>query len=178
MPDHDIPAQASLRQSRPLVGMLWMIVTGLLFVAVTALVKHGAQDLPAAVSAFLRYALGILFLLPMLKALKVAKLTGRQKRLFWMRGIAHSLAIIFWFHAMTRITIAEVTAMNYMTPIYVTIGAALFLGEKLAFRRIAAIAVAFLGALIILRPGFRELTDGHLAMVFAAIVFSASYLIA
>ena len=155
-----------------------MIVTGLLFVAVTALVKHGAQDLPAAVSAFLRYALGIVFLLPMLRALLAAKLTGRQKRLFWIRGIAHSLAIILWFHAMTRITIAEVTAMNYMTPIYVTIGAAIFLGEKLAFRRIAAIAVAFIGALIILRPGFRELIDGHLAMVFAAIVFSASYLIA
>lgn len=178
MPDHNVPLETPARQARPIAGMLWMVVTGLLFVTVTVLVKHGAQDLPAAMSAFLRYALGIVFLLPMMKALTAAKLTTRQKRLFWLRGVAHSLAIILWFHAMTRITIAEVTAMNYMTPIYITLGAALFLQEKLAVRRIAAIAAAFIGALIILRPGFRELSDGHLAMVFAAIVFSASYLIA
>lgn len=68
--------------------------------------------------------------------------------------------------------------MNYMTPIYVTLGASLFLGERLAIRRILAIAVAFLGAVIILRPGVREVTDGHLGMIATAIFFSASYLTA
>jgi drug/metabolite transporter (DMT)-like permease len=166
------------RSARPTRAIFWMIVTGILFVAVTATVKHGAQGLPAAESAFLRYVLGIVFLIPMLKPLRAAKLTSRQKKLFWIRGLAHSLAIILWFHAMTRITIAEVTAMNYMNPIYITIGAALFLGERLASRRIIAIAAGFLGALIILRPGFRELTDGHLAMVGAAMLFAVSYLTA
>lgn len=159
-------------------AIFWMVVTGLLFVAVTATVKHGAKGLPAAESAFLRYILGIGFLIPMLKPLQDAHLTLRQKKLFWVRGFAHSLAIILWFHAMTRITIAEVTAMNYMTPIYITIGAALFLGERLASRRLLAIAAGFLGALIILRPGFRELTDGHLAMIGAAMLFAVSYLTA
>lgn len=153
-------------------------MTGILFVAVTATVKHSAQGLPAAESAFLRYVLGIVFLIPMLKPLRNAKLTGRQKKLFWIRGFAHSLAIILWFHAMTRITIAEVTAMNYMTPIYITIGAALFLGERLASRRMIAIAAGFVGALIILRPGFRELSDGHFAMIGAAVFFAVSYLTA
>ena len=156
----------------------WMIVTGVLFVAVTATVKHGAKGLPAAESAFLRYVLGIGFLIPMLRPLRDAHLSKRQNKLFWIRGFAHSLAIILWFHAMTRITIAEVTAMNYMTPIYITIGAALFLGERLASRRLLAIAAGFLGALIILRPGFRELTDGHLAMIGAAMLFAVSYLTA
>mgnify|MGYP001824732789 CR=1 FL=1 len=178
MPEPVGPIPSPARQYRPITGMLWMVVTGLLFVGVTASVKHGAHELPAAQSAFLRYALGLGFLLPMLGALRAAQLTTRQKRLFWFRGIAHSLAIILWFHAMTRITLAEVTAMNYMTPIYITIGAALFLGEKLAIRRIVAIFAAFVGALIILRPGIRELSDGHLAMVFAAMIFSVSYLIA
>ncbi len=177
MPDPVGPAQPPPRQYRPMAGLVWMILTGFLFVGVTAAVKHGAQDLPAAQSAFLRYLLGVVFLIPMLGPLRTANLSRRQHKLFWIRGIAHSLAIIFWFHAMTRITIAEVTAMNYMTPIYVTIGAALFLGEKLAIRRIIAILAAFVGALIILRPGLRELTDGHLAMVFAAVVFSISYLV-
>lgn len=177
MPD-PIGPLTSTRTYRPLAGILWMIVTGVLFVGVTAVVKHGAQDLPAAESAFLRYLVGMVYILPMLGAVKSAKLTFRQKKLFWIRGLSHGLAIILWFYAMTRITIAEVTAMNYMTPIYITLGAALFLGERLAIRRIIAIVAAFLGALIILRPGVRELTDAHMAMVVAAMVFSISYLTA
>ncbi len=172
------PPLATARTTRPLRAIAWMVLTGIFFVAVTATVKHGAQGLPAAESAFLRYVLGLVFLIPMLKPLRNARLTKRQKKLFWIRGFAHSLAIILWFHAMTRITIAEVTAMNYMTPIYITIGAALFLGERLASRRLLAIAAGFLGALIILRPGFRELTDGHFAMIGAAMFFAVSYLTA
>ncbi|MDJ0640382.1 MAG: DMT family transporter [Paracoccaceae bacterium] len=172
------PPLVSVPEPRPVAAILWMVLTGILFVAVTATVKHGAQDLPAAESAFLRYVLGLVFLIPMLKPLAEAHLTARQKKLFWLRGFCHSIAIILWFYAMTRITIAEVTAMNYMTPIYITIGAALFLGEQLASRRILAILAGFLGALIILRPGFRELTDGHLAMIGAAMFFAVSYLTA
>lgn len=81
----------------------------------------------------------------------------------------HAVAVMLWFFAMTQIPLAEVTAMNYMTPVYVTLGAALFLGEKLAFRRIAAILVALIGVLIILRPGFREVSSGHLAMLGTAL---------
>lgn len=178
MPDPTGPLPQPKPAQRPLAGILWMIVTGFLFVGVTGVVKHGAQDLPAAESAFLRYVLGLVFIVPMLGPLRAAKLTFRQKKLFWIRGMAHSIGIILWFYAMTRITLAEVTAMNYMTPIYITLGASLFLGEKLAIRRIVAIAAAFVGALIILRPGMRELADGHIAMVFAAMVFSVSYLTA
>lgn len=162
----------------PLTGILWMLVTGFLFVAVTASVKQGAADLPAAMSAFLRYVFGLAFLLPMIGRLQNLNLSNRQLKLFGLRGAAHSIGVCCWFYAMTKITIAEVTAMNHMTPIYVTLAAALFLGEKLAMRRIVAILLAFIGALIILRPGLRDLADGHLAMVFSAVFFAVSYLIA
>lgn len=163
--------------NRPVAGIFWMIVTGLNFVAVTAIVKHVGPGLPAAESAFLRYILGLVFLVPMIRPILAARLTGRQVGLFVLRGAAHTLGVMLWFFAMTRITIAEVTAMNYMAPIYVTIGAALLLGERLASRRILAIAVAFAGAMLILRPGARELSPGHLAMLVAAVAFGGSYLL-
>lgn len=166
------------RPSNPLLGIFWMLVTGLNFVAVTALVKHVGNGVPAPQAAFLRYLLGLVFLAPMLGPLYRAGLDGRALKLFGLRGLAHAAGVICWFYAMTRIPIAEVTAMNYLNPIYVTIGAALFMGEKLATRRIAAIAVAFLGMMVILRPGLREVSDGHIAMIFTAIFFGASYLLA
>ncbi|KIN78066.1 Permease of the drug/metabolite transporter (DMT) superfamily [Sulfitobacter mediterraneus KCTC 32188] len=155
-----------------------MLVTGLLFIAVTALVKYMGPRLPAAESAFLRYAIGLVFLLPALGALRQTNLSRRQWSLFGLRGFCHALGVILWFYAMTRIPIAEVTAMNYLAPIYVTLGAAVFLGEKLAARRIAAVCLGLMGAAIILRPGFREVSLGHLAMLFAAVVFAGSYLLA
>ncbi|WP_223274683.1 DMT family transporter [Tateyamaria sp. syn59] len=164
--------------SRPLVAIFWMLVTGFCFVAVTALVKYMGDRIPPAEAAFLRYLLGLVFLLPMLPALRAAHLTGRQWRLFTLRGACHSIGVILWFFAMTRIPIAEVTAMNYLAPVYVSIGAALFLGERLAMRRIAAIAVALIGTAVILRPGFREVAPGHIAMLFCAVSFAGSYLLA
>ena len=163
---------------RPMWGVIWMVITGLTFVAVTAIVKHIGGGLPPAESAFLRYVLGLVFLIPMLRPLIKAKLQRRQIILFGWRGVVHSAGVILWFFAMTKIPLTDVTAMNYLSPIYVTIGAALFLGEKLAFRRILAIGVALIGAMIILRPGFREVSPGHIAMLFTAILFAASYLIA
>ena len=163
---------------QPIVGIFWMFVTGICFIMVTALVKTMGPRLPPGEAAFLRYAMGLVFLLPSLGALRAAQLTKRQWTLFSMRGFFHAGGVILWFYAMVRIPIAEVTAMGYLAPIYVTIGAAVFLGERLAARRIVAVLLGLAGAAIILRPGFREVSDGHLAMLMAAVVFAGSYLLA
>lgn len=155
-----------------------MVVTGFCFVAVTAIVKSLGTGLPAAQSAFLRYLLGLVFLVPMVRPLLSARLDRKQFRLFAIRGLAHTAAVTLWFYAMARITMAEVTSLNYLSPVYVTLGAALFLGETLALRRLLAIIAALLGAVLILRPGFRELSSGHFAMLAAAVAFGVSYLLA
>ena len=155
-----------------------MAFTGVMFVCVTALVKYIGDDVPAAQGAFIRYVLGLVFLIPMIRPILEARLTKRQVVLFSARGFAHTIAVILWFYAMTRIPIADVTAMNYLSPVYVTLGAALLLGEKLPPRRMAAVVVALIGALIILRPGFREISPGHIAMIFTAMGFAAGYLMA
>ena len=155
-----------------------MLLTGALFVAVIGIVKHLGSALPAAESAFLRYFLGLVFLIPMIRPILRAKLNRQDLMLFGLRGIAHSLGVVFWFYAMTQIPMAEVTAMGYLAPICVTIGAALFLGERLAARRIIAVGVALMGAIVILRPGFREVSGGHLAMLANALLFGTSYLVA
>ncbi len=164
--------------SRPGVGIAWMVFTGVLFVMVTGLVKYLGPTMPAPQAAFLRYALGLILLVPMLPFREGLRLQKHQLRLSVWRGVLHSGAVTLWFFAMARIPIADVTAMNYMAPIYVTIGAALFLGERLALRRLGAIAFALLGVIIILRPGFREIGAGHIAMVLATLFFGASYLLA
>ncbi|SPF78315.1 DMT family transporter [Pseudoprimorskyibacter insulae] len=162
----------------PLVGMAWMVVTGLCFVGMTAFVKLLGSRIPAGEAAFLRYLIGLVFLIPMWRDLAAMRLTRRQWGLAAGRGAVHTLGVVLWFYAMTRLPMAEVTAMNYMTPVYVSLLAVVFLGERLAIRRILAMLAALIGVLIILRPGFRTLDGGHFAMLGTALFFSVSYLLA
>ncbi|MDO9527159.1 MAG: DMT family transporter [Gemmobacter sp.] len=164
--------------SRSLQGVLWMLASGLFFVGVTGVVRYLGTSMPAAQSAFLRFGWGVVFLLPSLIVLFRSGLPAGTGRLLLGRGAVHTVAVVCWFYAMARIPVAEVTAIGYLNPICVTIGAALLFGEKLAVRRIAAIGVAVLGALVVLRPGLREVSSGHWAQLAAAVLFAGSYLAA
>jgi len=175
---HHTNAPVHIAAPRPLVGVGWMLLTGFFFVGVTAVVKYVGASLPAAQGAFLRYSLGLMFFLPMAPRLLRLRPSPLAWRLFALRGAMQTLGVILWFYAMARIPIAEVTALGYLAPVYVTFGAALFLGERLALRRIVAVLVALFGALVILRPGFHQLSGGQIAMLGTALFFGASYLAA
>lgn len=165
-------------QNRPLEGILWMLATGLAFVAVTGIVRHLGTGLPAAEAAFIRFLYGLVFLAPALVMALRRGFPPGAWQLIGLRGVLHVVAVILWFFAMARIPVAEVTAIGYLNPIVVTLGAAWFLGERLAVRRLAAIGVALIGALIVLRPGLREIVPGHWAQLGAAVSFGLSYLLA
>lgn len=169
-------APADIGLGRVAAGVGWMLASGLSFVAVNAIVRHLGTDLPAPQSAFLRFAFGCVFLTPALPALIRAGLPAGSLPLFVGRGLAHMAAVIFWFYAMARIPVAEVTAIGYLNPVLVTLGGAVLLREGLSLRRIAAIGVAVLGAGVILRPGLRAIEPGHLSQLCAATCFAASYL--
>ena len=164
------------------IGIAWMLLTGVLFVAVTGIVRHLGSDMPAVQAAFIRYAFGTLLILPLcfrlVRATHFQLPAKPQVKLYVFRGFAHGAAVMLWFYAMARIPIAEVTAIGYTSPIFTTIGAALFLGEVLHARRIAAVVIGFIGAMIILRPGFQVVQLGALAQLLAAPFFALSFLLA
>jgi len=162
----------------PWIGVAWMVVTGFMFVSVTGIVRYIGQGVPAAEAAFIRYVLGLVLMFPFLLPALRKGMSLSTFAAFSMRGLAHALGVILWFYAMANIPIAEVTAIGYTSPIYITIGAAVFFGERMAMRRIIAIAVAFVGAMIILRPGLQTISSGQLAQVVSAPLFAVSYLIA
>ncbi|WP_319936767.1 DMT family transporter [Thermohalobaculum sediminis] len=161
-----------------LAGIGWMVLTTVLFVSVTLIVRHLGSDIPAVQAAFIRYGIGLVMVLPMLHPLVTQPVRPWVLGLYAARGLVHGVAVMLWFYAMARIPIAEVTAIGYTAPIYVTLGAALFYGERLHLRRIAAVLIGFAGTLVILRPGLAEIAPGHLAQLAAAPLFACSFLIA
>ena len=165
-------------------GIGWMMLSGVMFVAVTGIVRHLGTDMSPMQAAFIRYIFGLILLFPLLLRLGSAWLSAgaplhaRRLGMHALRGLVHGIGVMLWFYAMARIPIAEVTAIGFTGPIFATIGATLFLGERLHARRIGAVLVAFGGAMIILRPGFEEISMGALAQLTAAPLFAVSILIA
>jgi drug/metabolite transporter (DMT)-like permease len=165
-------------QQSNLLGCLWMVAGGLLFVAVTILVRHLGSDMPAVEAAFIRYLIGVILLTPMMWRMHWRGIRPARFRLYLVRGIVHGVAVMLWFFAMARISLSEVTAIGFSTPVFTALGAILIFREQVKRRRMMAILAGFVGTLIILRPGFQTIEAGSLAQLVAAFGFAGSFLIA
>ena len=155
-----------------------MLAGGLLFVAVTVLVRHLGSDMPAVEAAFIRYLVGVVLVLPLLWRMRWRGLRARSAGLYFARGLVHGVAVMLWFYAMARIPLAEVTAIGFSTPVFTALGAILLFHEQVRLRRMLAIAAGFVGTLVILRPGFQAIETGSLAQLVAALFFAGSFLLA
>lgn len=155
-----------------------MVAGGLLFVAVTVLVRHLGTDMPAVQAAFIRYAIGLVLVLPLLWRMRWRGIRPGSFKLYLYRGIVHGAGVMLWFFAMARIPLAEVTAIGFSTPVFTALGAILIFHEKVRLRRMLAILAGFIGTLVILRPGFQTIEAGSLAQLIAAFCFAGSFLLA
>lgn len=158
-------------------GILWVALSGVLFALLNVFTLIPAQHLNPYVMAFLRYFFGALFLVPIVFRLGLYRsLHTNRLGLHISRGAIHTAGMMLWFVALPLTTLAEITALGFTGPIFVTIGAALFLGEDVRLRRWIAVIVGFIGAMIIIRPGFSALHLGVICILLSTPIFSASNL--
>jgi drug/metabolite transporter (DMT)-like permease len=160
-------------------GILWVALSGVLFALLNVFTLIPAQHLNSYVMAFLRYCAGMLILLPLILRLGVHRsFHSHRKGLHVSRGVIHACGMFLWFAGLPLTGLAEITALGFTGPIFVTIGAALFLGEDVRLRRWAAVLVGFGGAMIIIRPGVAEIGLGAIFILISTPIFSTSNLMA
>ena len=158
-------------------GILWIMLSGLLFSVLNAGLRYVALDLPPLVTSFLRFCFGILFILPILWRHGLGVFRTRRPSLQVARNLVHTLAFAIWYSALPLIPLADMTALMFTGPLFVTLGAAIFLGETVRWRRWAAMVIGLIGVLVIVRPGFAQVTLGTLLMLSAMPVIAVSQLI-
>ena len=162
--------------NQSIVGILWMVITTILFVGVTAAVRYLEGEIPAPQAAFLRYAIGTVLLTPSLISLVKIRPEKPLLQKFVLRGLVHSIGVTLWFYAMSVMPVAEVTAIGFLTYIFVSIGACIFLKEKLHKHRLTAILFSFVGAMIILRPGLNVIDPASFIVIGAAFCYALAYI--
>lgn len=164
---------ASLPSRAILLVVAAIICFGLMDVAVKA-ASPQVGTLPALWARYAGQMLIVLVLVaPRLK--QVARSTHPKLQI--ARSTLLMLATFFFFSALGRIGLAEATAVMSVNPLLITLGGALFLGEALGPRRIFAILLALVGALIVIRPGADVFQLESLLPLIAAFCFAAYTLI-
>ena len=159
------------------LGLLLVLLGGLFITTLTWVVRSVADDINPLQAGFMRYAFGTLLLLPMAFKFQATDLAPRLVGGHIIRSIVHAISVLLWFYAVTKISLADLTALSFTAPVFITIGAFLFLGETFSYRRLGGIVTAFIGAVIILRPGVEAISLGAIAILISAPFQAASTLI-
>lgn len=143
---------------------LWIALSGACFTGMLAIARHLSADLPIFVIVFFRVLLGLAFLSPFILRNGLGALRTNKYGLYLVRGMSGFVGLSCYFFAVSLIPLADATAISFTRPVFGTIAAILFLGEIAHGRRWSAIIVGFVGAVIIVRPGFQDLNPGVLFM--------------
>lgn len=138
----------------------WMVVSSMLLASVMISVRLFLADLPPVQTAFLRYVMGICLVLPFVAGSLPQLWRSPVRGMMASRGVLHGIAVCLWFFSIQRIPLADVKAILNPGPVCATLGAAVFLGEKLRLRRVSAILISFAGAMIIIKSGFTQIDIG------------------
>ena len=153
-------------------GILLALVTAALFSMLDALAKGLVGQYPAVQLVWARYAgqtaVVFLILLPRLREGLRTRYPGAHAA----RSVFQFGATALFFSALAHIGLAEATAIMEIAPVMITLGAALFLGERLGPRRLVGVGAALIGALIIIRPGMGVFQPAALLPVAAAVCYA------
>jgi drug/metabolite transporter (DMT)-like permease len=154
-------------------AILLMIAAIFCFSIMDATVKALAPNVGVLPTLWARYAgqmlLVFVLVLPRLKTVVRTKYPGFQ----FFRSLLLMSATACFFTGLSLIPLSDAAALMSTNPMLITLGAAIFLGEKLGVRRIGGIVAAMIGALIIIRPGTDVFSAAALFPLGAAVCYSA-----
>jgi len=139
---------------------------GLMAVAIRLATRH----VPTQEVAFFRNSFGLLALLPLLLRPGHAPLRTRQLPRYLLRSLIGLASMLCGFWALGHLPLSLAISLSYSTPLFVTIAAVLWLGEKVRIRRWAAVIAGFIGVLVIVRPGSHAFEAGTLIALLAAVL--------
>jgi drug/metabolite transporter (DMT)-like permease len=167
-------ARSGAGLSASLRGALWMCAAATAFALMITLVRHLTDGLHPLQVVFFRTAFGLLAMLPWLLRQGLGVLRTGRLRLHLLRALIGIFAMVGWFTTLSLMPLAEATALSFTAPIFTSVLAGLILGEAMRLRRWSATALGFLGALIIVRPGFAAIDPAALLAVITAAIWASS----
>ena len=151
----------------------WMIVP-----VMDALAKHLSVSMDVFQIAWARYFFSTLFTLSlMIIFYRKTLVWSKNPKLQLIRGFVLAFSTLCFFYAISIISLPKALTLAFVAPITCTAFSPIFLKEKVGIRRWSAVLVGFIGALIVIRPGFIEVNLATLAAVSCGICYGFYFII-
>lgn len=157
-------------------AMVMMVCAMLVLPGIDAIAKWLSASISSGQVTWSRFFFQIFLMSPLLLRTRGPWLTPT----LWLhaaRGAMIAFATLLFFSGLAYLPLADAISIFFIEPLLVTLLSALFFGELIHWRRISAICIGFIGALIIIRPTFAEIGIPALYPVGAACCFSTYILL-
>ena len=151
-----------------------MILATLLFSIMHASIKHISSEIHPFEVAFFRNLFGLVVIAPWFIKYGIKPLITNRIKLHFLRSVFNVIAMLTFFYALSVSPLAEVASLSFTAPLFATLLAIIFLGEKIGIRRSAAIIIGFIGAAIIVNPDYKTINIGHMCVLISASIWSVS----
>ena len=161
----------------PVVEAALLMAFGAICVAIqNALIRVASAEIHTFEVVFFRNLFGLLAMLPLLGGVGLGMLRAHSSGRLLLMSAAHVLGMVCYFLAIVYLPLAEVTALAFSKPLFVTVGAALILHEIVRARRWSAVALGFVGVLIVLQPGAQTVSPYAALVLLGALLGAATSL--
>ncbi len=157
-------------------AVIWMVGAIVSFTAMAVAGRAAARGVDALQIAVWRTFVGvaILIVIVVARGIPFGSLVSKRPDLQIVRNLIHFTAQFCWLYALTRMTLAELTTLEFTAPLWVALLAPFLLGERLTALRLGAVVLGFIGVLIVVRPGVISLSEGAPFALTAALGYALS----
>lgn len=135
----------------PHLGSLWMLVAALGFAIMGALVKVGASKFSSAELVFYRSAFGLVAIYAYIFAKKLPLKTPVLAK-HMSRALVGFISLVLFFYAIAHLHLATAITLNYTSPLFLALFMPFLLQEKPKGMLYIAVAIGFIGVVVLLKP--------------------------
>lgn len=158
-------------------GIVLLCLAVLCFTLMDATAKHLTQTYSAAQIVWARFVVNLVVLALLFRGRIASLIRTQQPGLQFGRALTQLASVALFFTSLQFIGLAEATAIMDTNPVLITLGAAIFLGERIGLRRALGIAAALTGAMIVIRPGMGVFQPAALLPMIGAFTYAANALL-
>ncbi len=166
-----------LHSTSPFIrSAIWACLAALSFATMAVSVRHLNGKFDAFELVFVRALIGLIIIIPLVSREGFKKLRTTRMPIHFTRALFGTTAMAALYYALAATPVADVIALTFLIPIFTTIGAGLILQETIGRHRGAATLIGFLGVLLIIRPGFTEISWPILLVILSSGLYAAAWL--
>ena len=158
-------------------GIGLMIIATVLFSVMHASIKYMSSSLHPFEIAFFRNLFGLIVIAPWFIKYGLEPLKTKKIKLHMARSFFNVIAMLSFFYSLSIAPLADVASLAFTAPLFASILAVVFLKEIIGIKRIMAIILGFIGAIIVIDPVYSSINNGHILTLLSASVWSVSLII-